>query len=323
MKIFKHLIRESGMLCILTFIMVLSMSVNCAAFNFPSVGWHRGDAAFAQENSRAALTHALNSANPNIEVDVIDFVDSKGQRVGLLSHDYLMKRATGLPGAFSEKYEDLSQLPQNAANPKLPPQPFMTVVELFELIKEKKAQGVTPTVSLDMKDESKNAEAFARWVGKMIKQYGFQDHVFASSFFPDNIATLKTACPECLVGGLVFNDHFALRFLNYHYSSLDITTLGKFTFFLGFLGKQEYPHDFVLIQDDIFFEQPELVDYWKKTRKVKFVGVFVYNKEHAYDVAQWNLLKKVDWIELDPPQMKQYLMMKAKNLIHTTEGKNP
>jgi len=312
MKIFKHLIRESGMLFILTFIMVLSMSMDCAAFNFPGVGWHRGDATFAQENSRAALTHALNSANPNIELDIIDFVDSNGQRVGLVSHDYLMKRATGLPGAFSEKYKYLSKLPQNAANPELPPQPFMTVVELFELIKEKKAQGVTPTVSLDMKDESKNAEAFARWVGKMIKQYGFQDHVFASSFFPNNIAPLKAACPDCMVGGLVFNDHWGLQFLSYKYSSIDITPISKATFFLGFLGKKEYPHDFILIQDDIFFKNPELVDYWKNTRKVKFVGVFVYNKDRVYTDAEWALLKKVDWIELDPLQMNQYLQMKAK-----------
>ncbi len=312
MKIFKHLIRKFGMPLILAFIMVLPMALECSAFNFPGVAWHRGDAAFAQENSRAALTKALNSANPNIELDIIDFVDQNGQRVGLVSHDYLMKRATGLPGAFTEKYNDLSKLPQNAANPQLPPQPFMTVVEFFELIKERKAQGVTPTVSLDMKDESKNAEAFGKWVGEMIKRYGFQNHIFASSFFLNNVAPLKTACPECLTGGLVFNDHYALQFLSYKYSSLDVTTLSKFTFFLGFLGKTEVPHDFILIQDDIFFNNPELVDYWKNTRKVKFVGVFVYDKNHQYSVAEWNLLKKVDWIELDPPQMNQYLQMKAK-----------
>lgn len=135
-----------------------------------------------------------------------------------------MKRATGLDGTFGEKYNDVSKLPLNAANSNLQPQPFMTVVELFGLIKEKKAQGITPTVSLDMKDESKNAEAFAKWVGELIKQYGFQDHVFASSFFPDNIAPLKA----------------------------------------------------------------------------------------AYTDAERTLLKKVDWIELDPPQMNQYLQMKDK-----------
>ena len=310
MKLFKHFVSQSGGLIILTLLIVFSINTDGNAFNFPAAGWHRGDAATAQENSRAALAKALDSVNPNIELDIIDFVDSKGNRIGLVSHDYLMKRATGLDGAFSEKYNDVSQLPQNAANPDLKPEPFMTVVELFELIKERKDRGVTPTVSLDMKDESKNAEAFAGWIGAMIKQYGFQDHVFASSFFLNNVAPLKAACPECLVGGLVFNDHYALKFLDYHYSSLDITTFGKLTFFLGFLGKEEFPHDFVLIQDDIFFEQPDLVDYWKNTRKVKFVGVFVYDKKRSYDIAQWNLLKKVDWIELDPPQMEQYRKIK-------------
>ncbi|MEE9910166.1 MAG: hypothetical protein K4571_00450 [Deltaproteobacteria bacterium] len=312
MKVIKNLFSKSGVLFIFTLIAILSLGTDSAAFNFPGAGWHRGDASFAQENSRAALSQALNSANPNIEVDIIDFVDAKGNRVGLASHDYLMKRATGLDGAFGEKYSDLSQVPPNAANPQLPPQPFMTVVELFELIKEKKARGVTPTVSLDMKEEGKDVEAFARWVGEMIIRYGFQDHVFASSFFASNIAPLKAACTKCLVGGLVFNDHWGLQFLSYKYSSVDITPISKATFFLGFLGKKEHPLDFILIQDDIFFKNPELVDYWKNTRKVKFVGVFTYNKDRGYTDAEWTLLKKAEWIELDPPQMNQYLQMKTK-----------
>lgn len=311
MEFYKHSISKSCRLFIAVFLVLLFLSDNCTALEFPATGWHRGDAAFAQENSRAALTKALNSANPNIELDIIDFVDQNGNRVGLVSHDYLMKRGTGLDGAFNEKYKDVAQLPKNAANPKLPPQPFLTVVELFELIKEKKAQGITPIVSLDMKDESKNAEAFAGWVGEMIKRYKFQDHVFASSFFLDNIAPLKTTCPECMVGGLVFNDHWGLQFLSHEYSSLDITPISKATFFLGFLGKKQVHHDFILIQDDIFFNNPELVDYWKNVRKVKFVGVFVYNKERGYTDAEWTLLKKVDWIELDPLQMNQYMQTKT------------
>ncbi|HBJ75559.1 MAG: hypothetical protein PHH96_05150 [Smithellaceae bacterium] len=311
MKSSKHPVRRYSIFFFLTFILVLSFSPEGAAFNLPAAGWHRGDAAFAQENSRAALAKALDSVNPNIELDIIDFVDARGNRVGLVSHDYLMERATGLPGAFGEKYNDVSELPQNAANPQLPPQPFMTVVDLFELIKATKARGVTPMVSLDMKEEGKNAEAFGKWVGEIIKQYGYQDHVFASSFFLNNVLPLKTACPECLTGGLVFNDHWALRFLSDKYCSLDITPVSQWTFFLGFLGKKAYPLDFVLIQDDIFFKNPELADYWKNKRHVKFVGVFAYNKNRAYTNAEWALLKKVDWIELDPPQMRQYIKMKT------------
>jgi glycerophosphoryl diester phosphodiesterase len=290
----------------------LSLSSHCLAFNFPAAAWHRGDAAFAQENSRAALNKALNSPNPNIELDIIDFVDQNGSRVGLVSHDYEMKRATGLPGTFNEKYNDLSKLPANAANPELQPEPFLTIIELFEMIKAKKAQGIIPIVSLDLKEEGKNVEKFSKWLGKLILKYGFQNHVFASSFFLNNIAPLKTACPECHVGGLVFNDHWGLQFLSHEYTSLDITPISKATFFLGFLGKEQVPVDFVLIQDDIFFKNPELIDYWKNTRKVKFVGVFAYNKARGYTAAEWDLLKKVDWMELDPPQMNQYLQMKAK-----------
>jgi glycerophosphoryl diester phosphodiesterase len=314
MKISANFIYNCCKIFALISIFFLNLSIDCFAFNFPAAAWHRGDASFAQENSRAALAKALNSPNPNIELDIIDFVDQNGNRVGLVSHDYLMKRATGLAGTFNEKYNNVSQLPQNAANPKLQPKPFLSVIELFEMIKEKKAQGITPTVSLDMKEEGKKVEEFSKWVGKLIQKYGFQDHVFASSFFLNNVAPLKTACPECRVGGLVFNDHWGLQFLNHEYTSLDITPISKVTFFLGFLGKEQHPIDFVLIQDDIFFKNPELVDYWKNGRKVKFIGIFVYNKERPYTPAEWELLKKADWLELDPPQMNQYLQMKTSPL---------
>ncbi len=283
---------------------------NSQAFDFPAAGWHRGDASFAQENSRAALDMALQSDSPNIEADIIDFIDQNGNRVGLVSHDYRMKRATGLKGTFSDQYHDLLKLPKNHANPELAPEPFMTVIDLFELIKARKEQGVTPMVSLDMKDESKKAGEFGQWVGNLIQQYSFQNHVFASSFFRSNAFAVKAVCPRCLVGGLVFNDHYALKYLDHRYTSLDLTTLREWTFFLGFWGKKEFAHDFILIQDDIFFQHPGLADYWKNVRKVKFVGVFTYNKERPYTAAEWDLLRKVDWLELDPPQMNQYLKMK-------------
>ncbi len=258
------------------------------------------------------MVRALQSDSPNIEVDINDFIDQNGNRVGLVSHDYRMKRATGLKGAFSDQYHDLLILPKNHANQELAPEPFMTVIDLFELIKARKEQGVTPIVSLDIKDESKNAGEFGQWVGSLICKYNFQDHVFASSFFKSNAFAVKAACPDCLVGGLIFNDHFILKYLDYRHSSLDLTTLSEWTFFLGFWGKKEFSHDFILIQDDIFFAHPELADYWKTVRGVKFIGVFVYNKDRTYTAAEWELLKKVDWLELDPPQMKQYLKMKSR-----------
>lgn len=294
----------------LSLLIFIGLIGNSHAFDFPAAAWHRGDTSFAQENSCAALNKALHSDSPNIKVDIIDFVDRNGNRVGLVSHDYRMKKATGLKGAFNERYNDPAKLPKNHANPEVAPEPFMTVIDLFELIKARKEQGVTPMVSLDMKDESKNAGEFSQWVGKLIQQYSFQNHVFASSFFKSNVSAVKAACPECLVGGLVFNDHYALKYLDHRYSSLDLTTLSEWTFFLGFWGKKEFTHDFILIQDDIFFQHPVLVDYWKNVRMVKFVGVFVYNKKSPYTTAEWDLLRKLDWLELDPPQMEQYLKMK-------------
>ena len=269
---------------------------------FPAAGWHRGDVSDAQENSRKAILQALKSSRPNIEVDVIDFVDKDSGRVGLLVHDYEMDRILGSKGEF-KKYKKVKEIPRNSANPDLSPEPYMTVIELFEIIKEFKQKGITPVVSLDLKDEGESAEAFGKWLGNLIKQYGFQKHVFVSSFYKSNIVGVKETCESCMVGGLVFNDHYALKFLDHHHTSLDLTGFSKLTFFLGFLGKEEYPHDFVLIQDDIVFAEPELIDYWKNDRKVKFVGVFVYKKDRPYTEEELKILKKVDWLELDPIQM--------------------
>src|SRR5512136_2525062 len=109
---------------------ILTAGISAWAFNFPAAGWHRGDVSYAQENSRAAISKALNSRNPNFETDIIDFVDQNGKRVGLVSHDYHMKRTTGEHGAFSKRYEDVTKLPKNKANPNMPGEPFMTVIEL-------------------------------------------------------------------------------------------------------------------------------------------------------------------------------------------------
>ncbi|MBT4365385.1 MAG: hypothetical protein HOD17_12970 [Desulfobacteraceae bacterium] len=291
---------------------LLILTTNISAAEFPAAGWHRGDVSSAQENSRNAIIKALNSSSPNIEVDIMDFFDSFGKRTGILAHDYNMERIAGSKGNFIDNH-DISTLPNNSANSELSPEPYLTVIELFDIIKQSKERGSTPFVSLDMKEEGDTGEAFGVWIGNLIKEYNFQDHVFASSFFKNNVVGVEKSCSECLTGGLVFNDHWALKNLDYHHTSLDITTLGKMTFFMGFLGKEEFPHDFVLIQDDIIFEHPEITDYWRNERKVKFVGVFVYQTERPYTEKEWGILENIDWIELDPPQMDQYIQNKKTN----------
>jgi glycerophosphoryl diester phosphodiesterase len=273
---------------------------------FPAKAWHRGDVSHAQENSRKAIIKALESSVPNIEVDVINFVDKEKGRVGLLVHDYEIERIGGSKGEFN-RYKMLREIPKNSANPDLSPEPYMTVIELFELIREYKQKGIRPIVSLDLKEEGDNGKDFGLWLGRQIKAFGFENHVFVSSFFKNNVMGVKEACPECMAGGLVFDDHYALQFLSHQNTSLDLTTFSKFTFFLGFLGKETYSHDFVLIQDDIVFAHPEIIDYWKNERKVRFVGVFAYKKERTYTEEEWKILSKVDWLELDPPQISQVL----------------
>lgn len=293
-------------------IILFSIFINISyanSFEFPAAGWHRGDVSIAQENSKKAITAALGSKAPNLEIDILDFVNENGIRIGLLAHDYEMERITGSKGRFID-HSDISELPPNSANPDLSPEPFISVIDLFEIIKEYKNQGFNPIVSLDMKEEGKNGEEFGRWVGEMIIQYNLQENILASSFYKSNVLGVKTSCPECMIGGLIFNDHWALKSLDYQHSSLDLTAFSKMTFFLGFLGKEEFPHDFILIQDDIFFNEPGLIDYWRNVRKVKYVGVFTYNKKELYTEDEIQKLQTVDWLEIDKNQIEQ--IMKAR-----------
>jgi glycerophosphoryl diester phosphodiesterase len=289
-----------------SFLLGIPVAAMCQAGDRPVAAWHRGDVSIAQENSRDAIAAALDSTTPNIEVDLIDFMDGEGGRGGLLAHDRTTDRLTGKKGVFKD-FSRPSDIGENRSNPELPPAAFMTVPELFKLIEEKKNSGTTPLVSLDLKEEGPDEEAFGRWLGCMIRDYGFEEHVFVSSFYPDSIRGVKEACPECMVGGLVFNDHWALRYLSPNYTTLDLSPLSRATFFLGFLGKKKYPHDFVLIQDDILFGRPGLVDYWRNTRGVKFVGVFTYEKTRPYTAEEWTILQSADWLEIDPVQMRQYM----------------
>ena len=171
-------------LATLVIIMMLQMPV--MAFDFPAVGWHRGDVSAAQENTKVALLKSLESPAPHIEVDLIDFIDSDGKRVGLLAHESEMARTTGLKGRFDE-HHIVSQLPQNSVNPALPPAPFMTIIELFDLIQAQKLAGISPIVSLDMKEDGETGEAFGQWVGTLIQKYEFQEIMFASSLHKSNI----------------------------------------------------------------------------------------------------------------------------------------
>lgn len=47
------------------------------------------------------------------------------------------------------------------------------MIELFELIKSKKENGVIPYVSLDMKEERESGEEFGEWAGRLIQGIRF------------------------------------------------------------------------------------------------------------------------------------------------------
>ena len=57
-----------------------------------------------------------------------------------------------------------------------------------------------------------------------------------SSFYKDSIIGVEETCSDCLSGGLVFNDHWALQFLDYkHISKYPIYNLRHYLSMLGVL----------------------------------------------------------------------------------------
>lgn len=287
----------------------------------PRLAFHRGNTHVAQENSRRAIIAALESSTPNIEVDITNFI-SNGKEVGLLAHENEMQRTTGVDGVF-QSYRDIESLPDNRENPLLEPEKFMTIIELFDLIKAYKTRDKPlPIVSLDIKVEE-NGEPFGMWLGNLIQAYGFEGHVFASSFWNGSLDGLKTTCAHCLTGGVVFQDHWALRFLDPQYSALDLADATKVGFFLGFPDKEMVRHDFVLIHDTIFFDAPEIADQWRDQRGVQFVGIFTQGDHGVYSEEQWRLIreKNILWLELSPDHIGQTRSHTAGNdHIHIVRG---
>ena len=271
----------------------------------PLAFWHRGDVEAGQENSLAALRSALASPSPNLEVDVIDFIDAQGERVGLLAHETTMSRTTGREGRFIDLASRDGVV--NRVDPSLPPEPFPSVVKLFDLVKAFIDEtGTPPLLSLDLKEDGPQAEVFGAWLGALVRQYGFEEHAVASSFYPDALAGYRTGCPPCIVGGLVYEEHWALQFLPPTDTSLDTTPISQALFFAGFPFRSRVDLDFVYIQDDVLLRHPDLVRYWREQRGVRYVAAFSTDPQRSFAPDEWSVLAEVDWLDLDPVQMAQY-----------------
>lgn len=290
-------------------IFILMFAVGCAGvstrsdrlsgFNLAeefNPAWHRGDFAKGQENCETALRAALESEYPHVEVDVIYFEDNTGKQQGLLSHELTMKRLTGKEGNYSS-YRGVENLPLCNINKQLAPEKFITLLDFLDLLKEYKRQGIPVLATLDLKEDTDKGEMFGRWVGRQLVDYGLQKDVFVVSFFHSNIKGVKRICPECLHSGYLYEDHWFLGLLP--------TSVTIFDIFHPFSEIKNV--NIINIQDKIFFRNPRIAEYWKKKRRVTFVGMFSSDPERIYTEEEFQtIIRYTRWGEFDPIQMEAY-----------------
>lgn len=297
-------------------ICILAFAVGCAPGEAQSPGptsfklaegfnpvWHRGDVSKGQESGEKALRASLESEYPNVEVDAIYFEDGAGKQVGLISHDLTMERLTGKEGKFAG-YNSIEILPLCTVNKELPPEKFITVIDFLNLFMDYKKRGIPALADLELKEDTNKGEIFGRWVGQQLVNYGLQKEVFVSSFFYSNMKGAKEACPDCLHGGNIYEDHWLLGRLP--------TSITVFDLFHPFSETKKI--NIINIQDKVLLKNPQIAEYWEKQRRVTFVAMFSSNPEKIYTDKELQIIvQHTRWGEFDPKQIEAYRKYRQKS----------
>ncbi len=154
----------------------------------PAVIAHRGDRAFAPENTLAAFTQAALKGADGIEFDVK--LTSDGEVIVL--HDQTVDRTTNGRGnvarltlAALKELDASIQFPGQFPGEKIP-----TLKEVFETVGRKLYMNVELTNYATPRD------ALVPRVVELVRKHGLQDRVLFSSFFPRNLRKAEELLPE-------------------------------------------------------------------------------------------------------------------------------
>jgi glycerophosphoryl diester phosphodiesterase len=154
----------------------------------PVVVAHRGDKAFAPENTLSAFKQAIEKRADAIEFDVKLTAD----RQVVVLHDQTVDRTTSGTGnvanlslAAVQKLDACVQFPG-----KFPGEAIPSLAEVFETV------GKLIYMNIELTNYSTPSDALVSNVVELVKKYGMQSRVLFSSFFANNLRKARKLLPE-------------------------------------------------------------------------------------------------------------------------------
>ena len=158
--------------------------------NFPSpvVVAHRGDKAYAPENTLSAFKQAAEKGADAVEFDVKLTAD--GQVIVL--HDQTVDRTTnGTGNAAKLPLAALRDLDAGVQFPgQFPGERIPTLDEVFETV------GKRIHMNVELTNYSTPNDALVQKVAELVKKHGLQSRVLFSSFFARNLQKARLLLPE-------------------------------------------------------------------------------------------------------------------------------
>jgi glycerophosphoryl diester phosphodiesterase len=163
----------------------------------PAIIAHRGDRAFAPENTLASFNQAAAKGADAIEFDVK--LTSDGQVIVL--HDQTVDRTTNGKGnvaAFS-----LAALKELDANVQFPGQ--FSVVNIPTLSEVFESVGHQLLMNIELTNYATPGDSLVREVVQLVRHHGMQGRVLFSSFFTRNLRKAAALLPEVPRGLLTWS----------------------------------------------------------------------------------------------------------------------
>jgi len=154
----------------------------------PVVVAHRGDKAYAPENTLSAFEQAAEKGADAVEFDVKLTADNKV----IVLHDQTVDRTTNGTGNIAKlTFSALRDLEAGTQFPgKFPTERIPELDEVFETV------GKRVYMNVELTNYSTPNDALVPTVVDVVKKHGMQSRVFFSSFFAQNLRKVRLLLPE-------------------------------------------------------------------------------------------------------------------------------
>jgi glycerophosphoryl diester phosphodiesterase len=154
----------------------------------PVVVAHRGDKAYAPENTLSAFKQAAEKGADAVEFDVK--LSGDGQVIVL--HDQTVDRTTNGTGNIAKiSLEALRRLDANVQFPdQFPGEKIPTLSDVFEAV------GTRIYMNIELTNYSTPTDKLVLKVAELVKKHGMQTRVLFSSFIANNLKKAHSLLPE-------------------------------------------------------------------------------------------------------------------------------